>query len=180
MLKRRRARFAVLISVSVCVMALGSLVAAMKWIGLGSFQKAQQPLDAANAESSVKMLVSLSPSERAAKLVELAASQPASTNPQQQISPQSRARYLLASDLIQQGNAAKALKLLDKLEQEYPVLASHIALKRAQAYQLSGDQGKTQKAWEELLKNYPSDPVAAEALYVLGKSKPEYWKQAVT
>ncbi|MEG5046600.1 transglycosylase SLT domain-containing protein [Microcoleus sp. B4-C1] len=180
MLKRRRARFSVLISVSVCVIAIGSLVAAMKWMGLGSSQKAEQPLEAANSESSVKMLVSLSPSERSAKLVELATSQSASTNPQQQISPQSRARYLLASDLIQQGNAAKALKLLDKLEQEYPVLAAHIALKRAQAYQLSGDKGKTKKAWEELLKNYPSDPVAAEALYVLGKSKPEYWQQAIT
>src|SRR6476469_9200198 len=177
MLKRRRARFSVLISVSVCVIAIGSLVAAMKWMGLGSFQKAEQPLNAANSESEVKMLVSLSPSERSAKLVELAASQSESTNPQQQISPQSRARYLLASDLIQQGNAAKALKLLDKLEQEYPVLAAQIALKRAQAYQLSGDKGKTQKAWEELLKNYPSDPVAAEALYVLGKSKPEDWQE---
>ncbi|MEG3924226.1 transglycosylase SLT domain-containing protein [Microcoleus sp. D3_18a_C4] len=180
MLKRRRARFSVLISVSVCVIAIGSLVAAMKWMGFGSVQKAQQPQNAANSESEVKMLVSLSPSERSAKLVELAASQSASTNPQQPISPQSRARYLLASDLIQQGNAAKALKLLDKLEQEYPVLAAHIALKRAQAYQLSGDKGKTQKAWQELLKNYPNDPVAAEALYVLGQSKPEYWQQAIT
>ncbi|MEG3931114.1 transglycosylase SLT domain-containing protein [Microcoleus sp. T3_B1] len=180
MLKRRRARFSVLISVSVCVIAIGSLVAAMKWMGFGSVQKAQQPQNAANSESQVKMLVSLSPSERSAKLVELATSQSASTNPQQEISPQSRARYLLASDLIQQGNAAKALKLLDKLEQEYPVLAAHIALKRAQAYQLSGDKGKTQKAWEELLKNYPNDPVAAEALYVLGKSKPEYWQQAIS
>ncbi|MEG4515977.1 MULTISPECIES: transglycosylase SLT domain-containing protein [unclassified Microcoleus] len=180
MLKRRRARFSVLISVSVCVIAIGSLVAAMKWMGFGSVQKAQQPLNAANSESEVKMLVSLSPSERSAKLVELAASQSESTNPQQQISPQSRARYLLASDLIQQGNAAKALKLLDKLEQEYPVLAAHIALKRAEAYQLTGDKGKAQKAWQELLKNYPNDPVAAEALYVLGKSKPEYWQQAIT
>ncbi len=180
MLKRRRARFSVLISVSVCVIAIGSLVAAMKWMGLGSFQKAEQPLEGANSESQVKMLVSLSPSERSAKLVELAATQSASTNPQQQISPQSRARYLLASDLIQQGNAAKALNLLDKLEQEYPVLAAHIALKRAEAYQLTGDKGKAQKAWQELLKNYPSDPVAAEALYVLGKSKPEYWQQAIT
>ncbi|MEG4167399.1 MULTISPECIES: transglycosylase SLT domain-containing protein [unclassified Microcoleus] len=180
MLKRRRARFSVLISISVCVIAIGSLVAAMKWMGFGSIQKAQQPQNAANSESQVKMLVSLSPSERAAKLVELAATESASTNPQQEISPQSRARYLLASDLIQQGNAAKALKLLDKLEQEYPVLAAHIALKRAEAYQLSGDKGKAQKAWQELLKNYPSDPVAAEALYVLGKSKPEYWQQAIT
>uniref|UniRef100_UPI001881BA05 transglycosylase SLT domain-containing protein n=1 Tax=Microcoleus sp. LEGE 07076 TaxID=915322 RepID=UPI001881BA05 len=170
----------VLMGVSVCVMAIGSLVAAAKWMGVGPFQKAQQAQDAANSASSVKMLVSLSPSERKAKLVELAASQPASANPQQEISPQSRARYLLASDLIQQGNATKALKLLDKLEQEYPILASHIALKRARAYELSGDKGKTQKAWQELLKNYPNDPVAAEALYVLGKSKSEYWQQAIT
>ncbi|MEG4999158.1 lytic transglycosylase domain-containing protein [Microcoleus sp. B4-D4] len=181
MLKQRKTQLSILISVSVCVMVLGSLVAAAKLMGVGPFQKAQQPLDAANsAASSVKMLVSLSPQERSAKLVELATLQPASTNPGQEISPQSRARYLLASDLIQQGDATKALELLDKLEQQYPVLASHIAQKRAQAYELSGDKGKAQKAWQELLKNYPNDPVAAEALYVLGKSKPEYWQQAIT
>jgi len=45
---------------------------------------------------------------------------------------------------------------------------------------LSGDKGQAEKAWQELLKNYPNDPVAAEALYVLGKSKPEYWQQAIT
>ncbi|MFS8119516.1 MAG: tetratricopeptide repeat protein, partial [Microcoleus sp.] len=180
MKKRRNTRVYVLISVSVGMIAIGSGLAAANWMGLGPFQKAQQPVDAANSASQVKMLVSLSPSERSAKLVELAATQPANTSPPQQISPQSRARYLLASDLIQQGNATKALKLLDKLEQEYPLLASHISLKRAQAYQLSGDKNKAQKAWEELLKNYPTDPVAAEALYVLGKSKPEYWQQAIT
>ncbi|WP_373534938.1 transglycosylase SLT domain-containing protein [Microcoleus sp.] len=181
MLKQRKTQLSILISVSVCVMVLGSLVAAAKLMGVGPFQKAQQPLDAANsAASSVKMLVSLSPQERSAKLVELAALEPASTNPQQEISPQSRARYLLASDLIQQGDATKALELLDNLEQQYLVLASHIAQKRAQAYELSGDKGKAQKAWQELLKNYPNDPVAAEALYVLGKSKPEYWQQAIT
>ncbi|MEG5056759.1 transglycosylase SLT domain-containing protein [Microcoleus sp. A2-C5] len=181
MLKQRKTQLSILISVSVCVMVLGSLVAAAKLMGVGPFQKAQQPLDAANSgSSSVKMLVSLSPQERSAKLVELATLQPASTNAEQEISPQSRARYLLASDLIQQGDATKALKLLDNLEQQYPILASHIAQKRAQAYELSGDNDKAKKAWEELLKNYPTDPVAAEALYVLGKSKPEYWQQAIT
>jgi len=180
MLKQRKTQLSILISVSVCVMAIGSLVGAAKWMGVGPFQKAQQPQEAANSASSVKMLVSLSPQERSAKLVELATLQPASTNPEQEISPQSRARYLLASDLIQQGDATKALKLLDNLEQQYPILASHIAQKRAQAYELSGDRGKAQKAWQELLKNYPNDPVAAEALYVLGKSKPEYWQQAIT
>ena len=180
MLKRRKTRVSVLIGVSVCVMTIGSVLVAAKWMGIGPFQKAQSPVDAANSASSVKMLVSLSPSERSAKLVAIAASQSPSTNPPQQISSQSRARYLLASDLIQQGNAAKALTLLDKLEQEYPILASHIVAKRAEAYQLSGDKGKAEKAWQELLKNYPTEPVVAEALYVLGKSKPEYWQQLVT
>lgn len=179
MLKRRTTLFSVLIGVSVCVMATGSLLATAKWMGLPPFQTGPQSQDATNSESEVKMLVSLSPNDRSAKLVELAATQSKSATDKQQISPQSRARYLLASDLIQQGNAKKALTLLDNLEQEYPVLAPQIALKRAQSYQLIGDKGQAEKAWQELLANYPKDPVAAESLYVLGKSKPEYWQQAI-
>lgn len=180
MFKRRTTKLSVLISISVTLIVIGSLLAAAKWMGVSPFQKAVQPGDAANSESEVKTLVSLSPVERATKLDAIAATRSQSATDKQQVSPQSRARYLLASDLIQQGNAKKALTLLDKLEQEYPILASHIALKRAQAYQLSGDKGQAEKAWQELLKNYPNDPVAAEALYVLGKSKPEYWQQAIT
>ncbi len=161
-------------------MAIGSLLTFAKLMGVGPFQKAQPAKDIANAESEVKSLVSLSAVERATKLDAIATSKSAPTNPQQQVSSQSRARYLLATDLIQQGNPAKALNLLDKLEQEYPLLASHIALKRAEAYQLSGDRDKAETAWQSLLKNYPNDPVAVEALYVLGKSKPEYWQQAIT
>lgn len=180
MFKRRTTKLSVLISISVTLIVIGSLLAAAKWMGVSPFQKAVQPGDAATSESEVKTLVSLSPVERATKLDAIAATRSQSATDKQQVSPQSRARYLLASDLIQQGNAKKALTLLDKLEQEYPILASHIALKRAQAYQLSGDKGQAEKAWQELLKNYPNDPVAAEALYVLGKSKPEYWQQAIT
>ncbi|MEK0182179.1 MAG: tail length tape measure protein [Oscillatoriales cyanobacterium] len=180
MLKRRKTQLSVLMGVSICVMAIGSLLTFAKLMGVGPFQKAQPANDIANAESEVKSLVSLSAVERATKLDAIATSKSAPTNPQQQVSSQSRARYLLATDLIQQGNPAKALNLLDKLEQEYPLLASHIALKRAEAYQLSGDRDKAETAWQSLLKNYPNDPVAVEALYVLGKSKPEYWQQAIT
>lgn len=161
-------------------MAIGSLLTFAKLMGVGPFQKAQPAKEIANAESEVKSLVSMSAVERATKLDAIATSKSAPTNPQQQVSSQSRARYLLATDLIQQGNPAKALNLLDKLEQEYPLLASHIALKRAEAYQLSGDRDKAETAWQSLLKNYPNDPVAVEALYVLGKSQPEYWQQAIT
>lgn len=179
MLKRRTNQLSVLISISVALIAIGCAVAAAKLMGIGPFQKTVQSGNAANSESEVKTLVSLSPTDRAAKLVELAATDSQSAADKQQISPQSRARYLLAGDLIQQGNGKKALTLLDNLEREYPILASHIALKRAQAYQLTGDKQQAEKAWQELLKTYPDDPVAAEALYVLGKSKPEYWQQAI-
>ncbi|XZO02596.1 MAG: transglycosylase SLT domain-containing protein [Microcoleus sp.] len=180
MLKRRKTQLSVLMGVSICVMAIGSLLTFAKLMGVGPFQKAQPAKEIANAESEVKSLVSMSAVERATKLDAIATSKSAPTNPQQQVSSQSRARYLLATDLIQQGNPAKALNLLDKLEQEYPLLASHIALKRAEAYQLSGDRDKAETAWQSLLKNYPNDPVAVEALYVLGKSQPEYWQQAIT
>ncbi|XZN92783.1 MAG: transglycosylase SLT domain-containing protein [Microcoleus sp.] len=180
MLKRRKTQLSVLMGVSICVIAIGSLLTFAKLMGVGPFHKAEPVKDIANAESEVTSLVSLSAVERATKLDAIATSKSAPTNPQQQVSSQSRARYLLATDLIQQGNPAKALNLLDKLEQEYPLLASHIALKRAEAYQLSGDRDKAETAWQSLLKNYPNDPVAVEALYVLGKSQPEYWQQAIT
>ncbi|MGL5063273.1 MAG: tetratricopeptide repeat protein, partial [Microcoleus sp.] len=174
----RNTKLSVLIGVSVGVLTIAAIVAGTKWNGANPFQNAVKPQTSANSASEVKMLVSLSPADRSAKLVELAATQSGNST-DGQVSPQSRARYLLASDLIQQGNATKALNLLDKLEQEYPLLAANIALKRAQAYQLTGDKDKAVKAWEELLKNYSKDPVAAEALYVLGKSKPEYWQRAI-
>ncbi|MGB3508191.1 MAG: transglycosylase SLT domain-containing protein, partial [Microcoleaceae cyanobacterium] len=62
---------------------------------------------------------------------------------------------------------------------EYAALAPYIILKRAQAYELTGDTEKAQQAWQELLTTYPEEPVVAEALYVLGKEKPEYWDEAI-
>ncbi|NER52280.1 MAG: tail length tape measure protein, partial [Symploca sp. SIO1A3] len=79
----------------------------------------------------------------------------------------SRARYLLAADSIEQKQGEEALRWLKGLEGEYPILAAHIALKRAQAYEIIGDQAKAKKAWEDLLKYYSHNPVAAEALYAL-------------
>ncbi|NES06730.1 MAG: transglycosylase SLT domain-containing protein, partial [Okeania sp. SIO2F4] len=63
--------------------------------------------------------------------------------------------------------------------QEYTALAPYILVKRAQVYEQIGETDKAQKAWEEVLKTYPEEPVVAEALYVLGKQKPEYWDEAI-
>ncbi|MBW4574615.1 MAG: transglycosylase SLT domain-containing protein [Aphanothece sp. CMT-3BRIN-NPC111] len=124
------------------------------------------------AESSaVLALVSLPASERAAQLQAIAQGQKSLD--------QSRARYLLAADLIQNKQGKKALDLLEGLEPDYPVMAPYIALKRSQIYAASGDKAKAQQGWRDILKRYPTSPVAAEALYVLGKSDPKLWNQAI-
>ncbi|SKB12860.1 Lytic transglycosylase, catalytic [Planktothrix sp. PCC 11201] len=90
----------------------------------------------------------------------------------------SRARYLLASDSLAE-NPNTALQLLQGLEQDYPLLGGHILVKRARAYEQIGDLEKAQKTWQELLKNYSTQPVVVEALYTLGKTNSEYWDQAI-
>ncbi|OWY66045.1 tail length tape measure protein [cyanobacterium TDX16] len=122
-------------------------------------------------KSGVLSLVSLSPSERAAQLQAIAQ--------QSNSRDRSRARYLLASDFIIQRQGDKAIAVLQDLEKDYPELAAHIALKRAQAYSLMGDKVRTQAAWQDLLQRHSKSPVAAEALFVLGKNEPQYWQEAI-
>lgn len=156
---------------------LGSSIFALKMTGVldrwtGSKQTLT-PLSPSkeDTKSAVLSLVSLPAQQRNAQLEPIASGFPSLDR--------HRARYLLASDLIQQREGEKALKWLQGLESEYSVLAPHIALKRAQAYESMGDKAKAQAAWQDLLKRYPDQPVAVEALYALGKSQPEYWNQAI-
>lgn len=177
MLKEQKNKIPVVVGGGLLLCALvGSSLFAVKMTGLlgrtGS-QHAQNLLSPTQeAEKSVVLqLVSQPPQARASQLEQIA-SGPKSLD-------QHRARYLLASDLIQQKQGEKAIALLKGLESEYPNLASHIALKRAEAYEAMDDKAKAQEAWKDLLKTYPNEPVAAEALYVLGKSSPEYWNKAI-
>ncbi len=171
--------------VLVCVL-LGSSLVALRMTGLlerwtGS-QQTQNPLTPTQEEanSAVLRLVSLSPQARASQLEAIAKGDAvASITSGIKSLDRHRARYLLASDLIQQKQGDKAIAWLKGLESEYPSLASHVALKRAQAYESIGDKANAQKAWQDILKNYADRPVAAEALYALGKSNPTYWSQAI-
>lgn len=85
-----------------------------------------------------------------------------------------RARYLLASDFIEQGRGDAALPLLEGLEAEYPVMAAPILAKRAEAEAARGDAAAAEQAWEQLLATYPDSPLAAEALFALGR-----WDEAI-
>lgn len=169
MLKPRTSKVYLLIGVSTGALLLGTLVPVTKWMG---FNHSEQALQQQELKYDVEKLALLSVADRTPKLTEIA-------QQQQQSLARSRARYLLACDFIEQGQATKAIELLRGLDQDYAVLAPQILRKRAQAYELAGEAGKAQGTWEELLKRYPQDPEVAEALSVLGKSKPEYWQQAI-
>ncbi len=138
---------------------------------LGESTPSELSLTQKDAQSLVLPLVSLSPEARAEQLMDIASGR--------QSLDQSRARYLLASDLIGQQQPEAALQWLEGLDAKYPQLASHIALKRAQAYTAMGDTANAEQAWQGILETYPSYPVAAQALYALGESNPEYWQQAI-
>lgn len=93
---------------------------------------------------------------------------------------QNQARYVLAADLIDLQQGAEALRWLEGLEERYPLLASHIAVLQAEAQTLAGQTEPATETWQRILADYPQDAAAAEALFVLGKQKPELWQQAIT
>ena len=172
--KRRRKQLALASGVGLCALLLGATVLGTKYshqihqwtMGL-PFQEQGPLLQGKKVNTPVLELVSLPPQKRAAQLEAIALGSKSLDR--------DRARYLLAADLIEQKQGEKALRWLEQLEWDYPVLAAPIALKRAQAYELTGNKAKARSAWEELLKRYPDDPVAAEALYALSSTDANYW-----
>lgn len=152
-----------------CVLLVGAtlVVTNSNWLQ-GQDQSSEQML--VKPKSAVLPLVSVPPAQRAVQLQAIAQLPPSLER--------DRARYLLASDAIKQNQGETALNWLAGL-QDYSVLAPYIALKRVQAYQLTGDQVKAQAAWQDLLKRHPEHPVATEALFVLGRNNPEYWQRAI-
>lgn len=140
---------------------LGQLTIRLPFLGNGFIQ----PEDRGN--TPVLRLASLPRNQRATQLEAIAQGKKSLER--------SRARYLLAVDLIQQQQQGeKALQWLEGLEGDYPLLAGYIVLKRAQAYELMGDQTKALATWQELLKDYSDKPVAAYALYALSSKNSPY------
>ena len=169
MLKQNITKVSILIGASISALLLGVFLPQLTSTNTNKIS--QNAIQKLNPELDVTTFVSLPPEQRRSKL-ETAIKTGKSLNT-------SRARYILANDLIQQGEAELAIAQLKDLEQEYTALAPYILVKRAQVYEQIGEIDKAQKAWEEVLKTYPEEPVAAEALYVLGKQKPEYWDEAI-
>lgn len=90
-----------------------------------------------------------------------------------------RQSFLLAKDLIDRHQGKSALAELEGLEQKYPLLAAYVLLSQGKAYQLENNLPAAEKTWQKLIHNYGDSPATAEALYLLGKSNPAYWQQAI-
>lgn len=169
--RRRKPNVSLAIGTGVCILAIGVGAPYIKDIDFGQSENQLKQVDTQNTESEVMRLAQLPIPARASQL-EVLAQEGKSRD-------KSRARYLLASDAIAQQQGEKALQWLEGLEKDYSLLSGHIALKRAQAYQLTGDSAKAREAYQDILKRYEKEPVAAEALYALGQQEPTYWEQAI-
>ncbi|MEM7066059.1 MAG: transglycosylase SLT domain-containing protein [Cyanobacteria bacterium P01_B01_bin.77] len=86
------------------------------------------------------------------------------------------ASYLLATDLLAQGQATEALTVLDNQDKgnAKDVLAPYILLKRGQAQSLAGE---APTGWNELVADYDTHSATAEARYELGKQDPAQWQE---
>ena len=82
-----------------------------------------------------------------------------------------RVRYLLATDLLNQGQEPKtALEYLRNLEIDYPVLAPYILFHQAQAYKQMEQPNKVTKISQELRANYSESPVIPDFLALTPKN----------
>ncbi len=121
------------------------------------------------ADSLVLSLAMQPPAARAESLKAIAA-QPVSDE-------QVRARYLLAKDLIDQGEGGSAVPLLETLPDDFPALAVHSQIQLGKAQKASGETATAQETWTAVLQDYGDQPAAGEALYQLGQQSPQYWEQ---
>lgn len=79
-----------------------------------------------------------------------------------------RARYMLATDFINQGQGDRALPLLKDLAHRYRDMAPYVLLRKGQAQSAAGQVEAAQATWNQLISQYAGSGAAAEALFQLG------------
>ena len=90
------------------------------------------------------------------------------------LSNRNRAKFLLANDLLNQGQGESALDYLQDLKRDYLLLAPYILLQEAKAYQTMEQLGRVDKICQSILAKYPNSEVVPDVLNLLGADRPEY------
>jgi soluble lytic murein transglycosylase len=173
MLKQRKTQLAIAASLGLCALALGSAFPHVQ----GLVGKINPGLGSSNEAADIRQLreitaqPSLLPAQQVAKLEAIAQGQASLSS--------SRARFLLADHLLQQGQAQKALDTLQGLDSQYPQLAAAVRVKQGQAYEQVGDRAKATATWQSTVQQYPQNSATAEALVELSQQNPQAGDQAI-
>jgi len=84
---------------------------------------------------------------------------------------QIRARLVKADIYLNNRQPKEAIAALNQLEQNYPLLADYILVKRAQAYTQIGDRQSANATWQAVISQYVNSPAAAEAMFAMGQNE---------
>jgi len=174
--KKTKTSYLILRSITIIIALLGTVLFTPqvrnyleKWTGIDLSFADLSHLNYDDPDSIVLQLAQQTPAQRKAQLQAIATSGKGLD--------QSRARYLLANDLIEEYQGGLALRLLENLEEQYPLLTPYILLKRGRASELTNNNTEAKTIWLQVIANYPDSPIEAEALYLLAQKNPEYSQQ---
>lgn len=142
------------------------------WFSLPSLSFGRPQRRPADEDSVVLKLALEEPTDRQERLAQIA-------NQRRATVERGRARYVLAIDAIAQLDGGRAIRLLENLEQDYPLLAPYVQLKRARAYELTNEPERSRAELLALIETLPDSPVTAEALVRLSQFDAQYGDRAI-
>ena len=127
---------------------------------------------------AIAPLVSLPPQQRAEDLARISKTKLLRNSSVKErqftVRNRNRAKFLLAHDLFNQGEAESALDYLQDLKKDYQLLAPYILLQEAQVYQQQQKPERVNKICQSILAKYPDSEVVPHVLNLLGTDNPEY------
>ncbi|MDJ0574502.1 MAG: transglycosylase SLT domain-containing protein [Xenococcaceae cyanobacterium MO_234.B1] len=115
-------------------------------------------------------LVSQAPIARASALQKLLEKSAPQLSSQDRV----RVRYLLAIDLLSQGQGKAALEYLRKLEQDYALLAPYIMFRQAQAYKQIKQPEKVREIIQDIVATYPDSPLIPDVLALRAENPAQF------
>ncbi|ELS01634.1 soluble lytic murein transglycosylase-like protein [Xenococcus sp. PCC 7305] len=127
---------------------------------------------------AIAPLVSLTPQQRANELVIIAEQTlPRNSSVKDRkltLNTRHRAKFLLADDLLNQGQGEAALAYVQDLKRDYRMLAPYVLLQEAKAYKQMERPEQVDKIGQTILAKYPDSEVVPDVLKLLGVERPEY------
>ena len=166
---------------SVSILVLGSsILLASREIKPDNWQYARiQNSQAENYE--IAFWVHISPQQRADELTKIAEKKlPRNSSVQDRqliVTNRYRAKFLLAHDLLNQGQVEPALDYFQDLAKNYTVLAPYALLETAKIYQQQQELERVKQICQSIFAKYPNSAVVPDAIKLLGADHDPQYRQ---